>query len=491
MSPTIVAIPTDAELAFDDPSTVIASGVDARTGQPLLPPLPSSVLSTLASGRTLAPEEVLAIQSRMQRAGATLGVAADIDPNDIAQAGWGVVFAADDPLVPEYRRALDPLLALRKQQAGPLYREFEGANGVQPGEAARAFLARHGAAPGAVDPLAGVPYYLLVVGTPAAVPFDVQCGMDVSFAVGRLDLESLDALAAYAERLAAAETAPPRTTPPRAAFWGTRNAGDLATQRSARHLIAPIARDFTERRADWTVETAIAAAATRDALAAMLHATTPLDLLMTASHGAGYPAGALDTPAWTEQSDKQGALVTQEWDGPLVAAPLGERMLFAADAVSDDAQIDGLVALLFACYGAGTPAIDPFLPIDVTGRAAIAPIPFSARLPQRLLARGAHAVIGHVERAWTHSFLWPQAGAHQTVFTSLFRQLARGVRVGAAMDFFNDRYATLTTLLTEALRDRAAQLPNEEEVAQLWTAATDARNYVICGDPAARIALRH
>jgi hypothetical protein len=478
----VSSIPDDAELAFDDAGALIASGVDARTGALLLPPLTVELVSALASGRDLTPEEALEIGRRRGARSAGVGVAAGIDEEELAEAGWGVVFAADDPRVDDYRSALEPLLTLRKAQAGARYAEFAGDRGMQRGEVGWKFLARHGAGPGPVDPTRGMPYYLLLVGEAARLPFEFQCSVDVRHAVGRVDFASLDELSAYATRLVAAEQESPLPGKPRAVFWGTRNPGDLATQRSAKHLITPLARYFTERRGEtWQIDSFIAANGSKQALSAAFRQDQPPQLLLTASHGAGYPNG---DPL---QADWQGALVTQEWPGPLVPGELTTDMQFGAADVTDDMRVDGLVALLFACYGAGTPASDHFLPESVTGTVAIAPSAFSARLPQRLLARGAHAVIGHVERAWTHSFLWQGAGAQQTVFSSLLVRLVNGARVGAAMDFFNGRYAELATMLTDALRDHKAGVPNAEDVALLWTASTDARNYVICGDPAARM----
>jgi hypothetical protein len=80
-----------------------------------------------------------------------------------------------------------------------------------------------------------------------------------------------------------------------------------------------------------------------------------------------------------------------------VPGELSRGMLFGADDI-DATRLDGLIAFLFACYGAGTPETDHFLPEAVTGVSRIAPAPFTARLAQRLLARGAAAVVGHAQR---------------------------------------------------------------------------------------------
>src|SRR5688500_9727442 len=73
------------------------------------------------------------------------------DPRDLAQVGWGVVFAAGDHDAAAVREALRPLLELRREQAGgggrTLYRELAGEAGYRAGENKQAFLARHGVGP--------------------------------------------------------------------------------------------------------------------------------------------------------------------------------------------------------------------------------------------------------------------------------------------------------------------------------------------------------
>jgi hypothetical protein len=104
-----------------------------------------------------------------------------------------------------------------------------------------------------------------------------------------------------------------------------------------------------------------------------------------------------------------------------------------------------------------------------------------------MLECGASAVIGHVERAWTTSFRWPGTGATTTAFTSVLHALARGARVGAALEHLTRRYTEVSTELAEELRLRRANIDNDDVVAGLWTAQTDARNFVIIGDPAVRL----
>ena len=71
------------------------------------------------------------------------GVVERVDPTNLAQAGWGVIFAQDaDPAI---KVALADLLELRHEQAGDRFRVYEGPeNGFGPGDTKNTFLGRNG-----------------------------------------------------------------------------------------------------------------------------------------------------------------------------------------------------------------------------------------------------------------------------------------------------------------------------------------------------------
>jgi hypothetical protein len=156
------------------------------------------------------------------------------------------------------------------------------------------------------------------------------------------------------------------------------------------------------------------------------------------------------------------------------------------------ANVSGAVAFIFACYGAGTPANDYFPERESLVRRAIAHEDFVASLPQRMLShpRGAAgAVIGHVERVWSYSFHWPGIAAQASLYEDILDQLMSGWRLGPAMEAVGQRYAELSTHITDILdivrKDKTTQ-PNPSMLARLWTARNDARSFVVLGDPAVK-----
>ena len=457
------------------------NGINGDTGDYDLPPMSAQDLARFIKGEA-KPENLTELRHRSQARGMKhLGVAEGIDPKRLDQTGWGLILPHDaDPAVKE---ALTPLLRLRAAQAGERFRLYEGSDGYRPDESKTAFLARHKVGPGPVDPVK-VPYYLLIASDPERVPFRFQSQLDVQFAVGRIHFQSLDDYANYARSVVEAETRPLKL-PRQARLFGVANPMDQATNLSARHLVGPLQQRLSTELPDWTFDAVVADGATKARLARSLGGDETPALLFTASHGMDFP---LDSP---RQLPHQGALLCQDWPGPTHLGPIPQDFYFAGDDLASDANLLGLIAFFFACYGAGTPDLDDFAKQAFKDRARIAPRPFLAGLPTRMLGLprgGALAVVGHVERAWTYSFRWPRAGTQTEVFRDTLRRLLDGYPVGSALEYFNERYAELSTVLSDELEEIAfGKQFDPYELAGMWTANNDARGYSLIGDPAVRL----
>lgn len=492
------------------PDPFVFNGIDGASGGYVTPALSPQDLANLAQGKPLSnplaspaaapsdlttPDHLRDLQFLHQiKTEETFALAEGYDARDLAQSGWGAVFAHDAN--PAVREALQPLLDHRRAQAAAThegrFREFSGAAGVQPGDRKNDFLGRHGSGPGPVKPDV-VPYYLLLVGSPEAISYEFQYNLDVPHSVGRIHFvdgsgaDDLDAYAAYAKGVVAAETAPSPSETRRAAFVGVENPDDRATQLSATELIGPLAEQVRADKPDWQVETLTGDDAKKAGLRRVLGGEATPALLFTASHGMGFPAGD------ARQLPHQGALLCNDWPGPRNhQGPIPQDFYLAADDIGEDANVAGLIAFHFACYGAGTPKMDDYAHRAFAQPQPIAPHAFVAALPSRLLGHskgGALAAVGHVERAWGYSFVWEQTGRQIEVFASALKRLMEGHPIGSALEFFNERYAELATTLTEELRDiGAGRLPNDQRLATMWTAHNDARSYAIVGDPAVRLA---
>jgi hypothetical protein len=218
-----------------------------------------------------------------------------------------------------------------------------------------------------------------------------------------------------------------------------------------------------------------------------LHAAAPPAMLFTASHGMSVRSGR------PNQLTDQGALLCQDWPG--FGSVRAEHFLAAAD-VADDANVNGLVAFLFACFGNGTPDADQF-PIDLSQAGTGPPLarqPFIAALPRRLLAHpngGALAVIGHIDRAWGFSIQAPKATDAQIhTFRNCLGYILKGQPVGSAVcGQFGARFAALSTALASFTSPTAPSFmrPNDRDLVTYWLERNDAQNYVMLGDPAVRI----
>lgn len=472
---------------IEDDELVHFNGIDAATGEALFPPMKLSELAETALAELVEPKKIAELKAiSATRQPGHFGPAAFVDPSDLAETGWGVLFAFDED--PQVIEALRPLLTHRRQQTGDkIYYEYTGDEGWQPNEDKFTFLRRKKVfLRGQVDP-EKAPYYLLIVGSPEKIPYSFQFDMDAEFAVGRIHFETPEEYRRYAASVVDAETSgPPR--PRTATFFGVLNKDDNATPLSVEHLIKPLV-EFAGGRAQrsgtppWEIRSFVAAEATKPRLRTILGGAETPALLFTASHGLGFPGSP-------RQLEDQGALMCSEWGRK---SPMTPDHWFAASDVADEADVRGMIAVLFACHGAGTPKKNSFWRADGSGGSQeLAPVDFVANLPRRLLAHprgGALAVVGHVDRALEKSFTWELDGPTlNTEYKSLVAQLMNGVPVGHAMDGFGALYGVLEVQLGR-YRDETNGKPRMAEVARVWQAKVDARSFVVVGDPAVRLNL--
>jgi hypothetical protein len=464
----------------------IPFGVFADTGKPLAG-LTAADLAAFAGNQPRGLEESQ-LQRRAVDSQAAFAVLGDTDPNDLAQAGWGVIFAPDTPA--DVRAALQPLLARRQSQAGDtLFKVFDGPAAPRAGEAARDWLARQGVSLNIVDPFLGVPLYLLIVGSPEEIPFEFQYTIDMFWSVGRIHFATADEYGRYAQSVVAYETASAPPTTRQAALFSTMHDFDRATQLFASKVARPLSEGAPHTPALGTnqrfaLRSFIGELATKETLHRIysggLDGGAP-SLVFSGSHGMGFRADDARLP------ESQGAIVCQDWPGyGAIDAP----HWFGAADVPADAKVHGLIHMMFACYGAGCPRFDNFARAQ-TSPPAIAPTAMMARLPQALLAHpngGALAVIGHIERAWGYSFVSDRGGSQTQGFRDVMGRLLRGERAGQALDNFNIRWAALSADLSDLLADIAhGQTIADAELANRWVARDDARNYILFGDPAVRL----
>jgi hypothetical protein len=462
------------------------NGIDGSTGKYLLPPMTAAEVATLGLSARAEEREWLARVREWAEGDGSRGPIFDCDPRELAETGWGVVYAPGTS--DKIKAALSGLLSHRRDQAGDrkasYFKEYER----RQGETASQFLQRNGARIGAAADPDRVPYYLLLVGDPEAIPFTFQTELDVNYAVGRLHFDAAEDYERYARSVVDAETGKLRPRLPRqVSLFGVRNEGDAATQRTADELVRPLADTLVETEKGWELRSYLAEKADKAQLTRLLGGSDVPSLLFAASHGVRFP------PEDARQLARQGALVCQDWPGPTDELGVTEDDYFAAEDLSAEAHVHGLVAFLFACYSAGTPARDNFEQKALGKPPEIAPHAFVSRLPQRLLSHpngGALAVVGHVDRAWTTSFEGSSQGEGVDIFRNALRRLLKGHTVGWAMEYFNQAHAAMAAELADLWEAQQFQEGVDLEwFSYLWMAHNDARNFVVFGDPAVKLAV--
>jgi hypothetical protein len=401
--------------------------------------------------------------------------------------GWGIIWPPK-PLTSyeqAHRDALEGLIKHRRQQLGALQpQQFHYKEGWEYDQ----FLWEEGrrVEPGNMSP-EKVPYYLCIVGSPERVPWEFQQYLDGEYAVGRLWFDDPEDCEKYVRHLIAYEAAARITSVSReVVFVGTQHENDRATHNSATELVKPL-HDWVKSEVDldFTASLLLGNDARKIPLLERFKASDADNreqespaLLFTAGHGLEFERSS------DEQFAKQGALIFQDWPGWLSPPQPGHYL--AADDINEHLNLKGVVMFCFACFSAGTPLKQDWVPRSFFGGPKkIAPAPFIARLPQKMLAGGALAFIGHVSKAWESSFLGSEGSSQQLgPFVAVLSELLRGRQVGHATDYLNARWIHLNVQLDNWVNRRKKE---KAEVISLWQARNDFRGYVVLGDPAARM----
>ena len=475
---------------------IILNGIDGSTGDYYTPPLSDFVAISYLSGHAEKPETMNLLRSLYRDSTQPhLGLPWNRDPKSLKDSGWGIVFHENE--TNEVKTALHRLIQHRRDQIGDpqVVKVLDYRNG----ETVLGWLARHRVAPGTVEPVGGVPFYLLLVGRPDLIPFEFSNLLTVEYCLGRLDLDTPENYAHYAESIIAYETSPVPSTSREVVFWAPRqqNEGD-PTKTSADYVVKPLAegndgqpslvdRVSSRTGVQFTTRYFAPDASTKPNLMSIFSpapGTSTPAFVFTASHGLGWPLGH------PQQATATGALVCQEFPGRGQGTLRPEHYFTAADLPSD-ARVHGMVAFHFACFGAGCPQFDRFVHLPFQPPPQIAPAPFFSALPKALLTHrngGALAVIGHTERAWLTSLAPSGAGVQLLPFENAIAWTLSGLPLGYAIRTFNERYAALSTNLASLLEQKEfGMLVSDAELVLKWRDRNDAESYILFGDPGVRI----
>ncbi|HEX8694001.1 MAG TPA: hypothetical protein VF746_16380 [Longimicrobium sp.] len=465
---------------------VMGLGLDLD-GRLLFPPRDDEeVFEGLVSALEANAERVQGLTRATQEAARLRGerARAVLDPGDPRAAGWTWLANAADPQIGEIARVLEPLARHRgmSDPAAPLL--YQG----EPPEQWLEWLHQNYYALGLEG--AKVPQYVLIVGGPEQVPFLFQSVLDTVANVGRVAFDTPDDLRQYVEKLIRLETAAEPVVREEAVLFAPDAGFPDPTHYSRRQMVEPLA-EYVRDELRFSTRVVVGEEATKAGLLSALQAGRPA-LVYTASHG----LGAAGAPAEVQRRFN-GAICCQH------AGELSLDALFTGDDVPlDQPFLEGAVFFQFACYGYGTPALS-----DSTHWIKGVPeqhtdADFVAALPRKLLAhpRGPIAFIGHVDIAFLLGFAASEAPPpflerwHERIapFKSALQQLLGVQPAGLAMQDMNMRYSTCNAQITHTYdqQQRGRLQWNERLKARFldtWLMRGDAQNYMLFGDPAARL----
>jgi hypothetical protein len=326
------------------------------------------------------------------------------------------------------------------------------------------------------------PHYILIAGSPDSVPFLFQSFLDCAASVGRVDFNTLDDLKAYVDKVIRLEKSDPVVSK-EAIFYAPDGGPDNPTHFSRKFMVEPLMQ-FVETKCGIKTSSLIGDDATKDNLVKFLSGVKPA-LVYTASHGLAAPG----------QSSK----IQELYNGAICCQDEGGYFT-AMDVPAFEPFLEGSVFFQFACFGYGTPKESEYS-YWLEEDDLVFEKDFVAALPKKLLAhpRGPLAYIGHMDTAMLHGFDDPDNPEILQRWHPRMEPYVRAVSmildsqpVGLAMSDMNKRYdlknAQLATILDML---KKGKIKEDREffigLANAFLIRSDAQNYMVFGDPAARL----
>ncbi len=349
-----------------------------------------------------------------------------------------------------------------------------------------------------------VPRYVLLLGDLHQVPLSLEQAIRHDTFCGRLAFTDSDGYEAYVEKLIRAERAE-RLAHRKTVFY-TVHDHTAATNLGFEHMMEPVARQAHAGVANgrFAADEVLALGDTEhpcpDEFLEIAESSHNAAVL-TMSHGAGAPRRGWQSAV--DQRAHQGALSFGR-----------EGKLYAND-ILGKTFMPGCLWFMFACFGAGTPSQSKFhhwlASLKRQGlfhghpESVLRSLPggnerpFIAALPQAALANpdGPLGIIGHLDLAWTYSFLELDSGLctrRADKFYNLLKLAMNGDRFGVVINELTRAYVAKNTELTHRYDQAAtAQVKggpahvDKARLSHLWMTRQDLLGYTLLGDPAARL----
>jgi len=401
-----------------------------------------------------------------------------------ADVGWGVVLPWTGAPPAEQARLTDapePIAELAEARAGadgPVVLRYAAEDGLARlrrvyRDGRRQDVAVTGGEIG--TGIGRLPAYLLLVGSPEALPWELQCRLNLSASVGRLDLPG-PALARYVRCLLSGWSGS-AVRPGHPVVWATDQDDITALMRVAvAERMAGEFRDDPDTRDG--LRYLSAGQATAAGLTAALRDNRP-SVVVTTSHGR---TGPLSDPA----------AMARDLGLPVDA----ELALLDPEALLAAWQPDGAIWYAHACCSAGSDAVTRYTGLvaadTAVARVLDAVAGLGARvapLPTALLSaeKPARAFVGHVEPTFDWTLARPETG--QVITSATLRALWTGCfradpePIGLA---FRKQFTDAAELFGEAAqanRNSRPDSPERRRAAAALLTAYDRQSTVILGDP--------